>query len=137
MTKMKTLLATAAAAALLAGCAAPARHPMGHGPGDMGMHGAGGMAGPRTGMPMDVEKHRQSMQQMHERIAAAKTPAERQALMQEHMRLMHEGMGLMSRMGRGGPGAAAGPSGGMEMRMDMMESMMQMMTDRMELMQPK
>ncbi|NUO72555.1 MAG: hypothetical protein HOQ10_07550 [Frateuria sp.] len=92
------------------------------------------------------------MQDMHRRMQAARTPAERQALMGEHMKLMQSGMDMMAAMGGAGqPGvpqagaAGKGPDainqmggmggmmamhGGMERRMAMMEQMMQMMVDR-------
>lgn len=89
-----------------------------------------------------------AMQQMHERMLAAKTPAERNALMAEQMKLMQNGMNMMGGMGGGmgtgmgaGMGAGAAPGkpadmaarqGMMEQRMDMMQSMMQMMMDRMQ-----
>ena len=44
-----------------------------------------------------------SMQEMHQKMMAAKTPEERTALMQEHMKMMH---GCMAMMG-GGPKAAS------------------------------
>lgn len=78
-----------------------------------------------------------SMQDMHDKMMAAKTPDERQPLMNEHMKTMQEGMSMMGQMS-GGKGAP-GPCGGMAMdadqdvmskRMDMMEMMMQMMMDR-------
>lgn len=100
------------------------------------------------------------MQDMHKRMEAAKTPAERQALRNEHMKLMQSGMEMMSQMSSGGApemmagmGApASGPSseppntmgsapmGGMGSmmgmhdamrdRVAMMEQLMQMMVDR-------
>ncbi|WP_342246281.1 hypothetical protein [Pseudomonas sp. OTU5201] len=90
-----------------------------------------------------MDQHMKAMQAMHEKMAAAKTPAERQALMAEHMKLMQDGMAMMKSMGAGmsGMGAMQGGKGMdgdmaarqqmMEKRMDMMESMMQMMMDRM------
>ncbi len=82
-----------------------------------------------------------AMQQMHEKMMAARTPAERSALMAEQMKLMHNGMTMMGGMGgMGGMGAGATTGkpadmatrqGMMEQRMDMMQSMMQMMMDRM------
>ncbi|MEJ8813035.1 hypothetical protein WKW77_18260 [Variovorax ureilyticus] len=76
-----------------------------------------------------------SMQEMHDKMSTAKTPEERQALMNEHMKTMQAGMSMMGQM-HGGRGAM-GPAGGMGMghdlmskRMDMMEIMMQMMVDR-------
>jgi hypothetical protein len=80
-----------------------------------------------------------AMQQMHEKMLAAKTPAERNALMAEQMKLMQNGMNMMGGMGGMGAGAAPGKpadmaarQGMMEQRMDMMQSMMQMMMDRMQ-----
>ncbi len=71
----------------------------------------------------------QHMQQMHERMMAAKTPAERQALMREHMEAMMEGMSAMQHMDHGKAGG--GMSGvAMHQHMKMMTMMMQMMMDR-------
>lgn len=91
-----------------------------------------------------MDQHMQAMQAMHEKMAAAKTPDARQALMGEHMKLMREGMSMMRSMRGGMGGGMGGMAGGkgramdieighrmMEKRMDMMESMMQMMMDRM------
>jgi len=101
--------------------------------------GAGQMAGMAK-----MDEHMKSMQAMHEKMMAAKTPEERQALMDEHMKLMQDGMGMMQQMGAGMQGMGV-PKGGkamacdmheshrmMGMRMEMMESMMQMMMDRMQ-----
>lgn len=128
--------------------------------------GAWAQTTPRTAPPSHAE-HMQAMdnkmkamREMHEKMANAKTPEERQALMAEHMKVMHEGMGMMNMMccmgGMGGMGGmqgmqgmgpmsgASAPRGGMairhsmrqrhemmEKRMDMMQHMMQMMMDRM------
>jgi hypothetical protein len=59
------------------------------------------------------------------------------ALMAEHMKLMHDGMGMMGGMrGMGGMGMMGGDPAQrqqmMDKRIDMMQSMMQMMMDRME-----
>lgn len=62
-----------------------------------------------------------AMHAMHEKMMAAKTPQERQALMKEHMKLMNAGMSMMEKM--------SGDSKDMPMRMDMMTMMMQMMMD--------
>jgi len=95
----------------------------------MGM-GMGGMAT----MPGYADQMK-AMQAMHDKMMAAKTPEERNALMAEQMKLMHDGMGMMGRMGHGAmagkPGDMAARQGMLEQRMDMMQSMMQMMTDRM------
>ncbi|MEO8224366.1 MAG: hypothetical protein ABI661_06135 [Gammaproteobacteria bacterium] len=94
----------------------------------MGM-GRGGMAA----MPGYADQMK-SMQAMHDKMLAAKTPEERNALMNEQMKLMQNGMGMMGGMGPGAMGAKPGDmavrQGMIEQRMDMMQSMMQMMMDR-------
>ena len=93
----------------------------------MGMGGMGAMPGQADQM--------KAMQAMHDKMMAAKTPEERNALMPEQMKLMNDGMGMMGRMGPGAmgakPGDMAARQGMMEQRMNMMQSMMQMMMDRM------
>lgn len=96
------------------------------------------MPAPATGKPAGMpdmammDKHMKAMQAMHEKMAGAKTPAEREALMAEHMKLMQEGMSMMGGMAPGkAPANAAARQQMMEKRMDMMQSMMQMMMDRM------
>ena len=88
------------------------------------------------------------MQAMRDKMMNVKTPAERQALMDEHMKTMHEGMEMMKSMkamgGMHGKAGTPGMSGMkdmpmdmskhhqmMEMRMDMMQTMMEMMMQRM------
>lgn len=99
--------------------------------------GAGQMAGMAK-----MDEHMKAMQAMHEKMLAAKTTAERQALVDEHMKLMQDGMGMMQQMGAGMQGMGGMQAGKsmpvnmaerqqmMEKRMQMMESMMQMMLDR-------
>ena len=124
----------AATAALgLAGCAqVPPRH---------AAHHAGAPApAPGQGMPMArMDEHMKTMRTMHDRMARAKIPEERNALMAEHHKLMQEGMAMMGGMGGMGGmmGNMQGPGGDpaarqqmMEKRMEMMQSMMQMMMDR-------
>lgn len=85
--------------------------------------------GPGSAAMQDQMK---AMQAMHEKMMAAKTPEERNALMAEHMKTMQEGMSMMQ--GMQGDGMKMDPTTRqrmMEMRMDMMQSMMQMMMDRM------
>ena len=110
-----------------------------------------------------MDQHMQAMREMHEKVMRARTPQEREALMAEHMKLMQQGMAMMSGMsgmhGKGGMAGMEGKAGMagmpgmagmqgkepmagdmamhhqmMEKRMAMMQSMMQMMTDRMVLM---
>lgn len=79
-----------------------------------------------------------AMQQMHDKMVAARTPEARNALMAEHTKLMHSGMKMISDMDDMGAGAATGNPADMaarqdmmEQRMDMVQSMMQMTIDRM------
>lgn len=88
-----------------------------------------------------------TMQELHQKFMAAKTPEERNALMPEHMKAMEEamrmmqgmsGMGMMGMMGDMKskpmpdklPADMAARHQMMEKRMEMMQSMMQMMMDR-------
>jgi hypothetical protein len=126
---MKLAPLTIALPVLLAGCALGPKaedHAAHHPPGAA----AASSTAPAMGQMDSMMK---SMQDMHDRMMAAKTPDERAALMKDHMKLMQDGMGMMGRM-RGGMGMGGG---GMPMspemmgkRMDMMEMMMQMMMDR-------
>lgn len=98
-------------------------------------------AGPMGGM-VGMDEHMKAMQLMHEKMAAAKTPEERQALMTEHLKLMQEGMGMMQQMGcnmQDGQGMSGGMDDHAQMMdkcMNMMGSMMQMMMDRMPAQHP-
>ncbi|HSW19675.1 MAG TPA: hypothetical protein VLJ86_20825 [Ramlibacter sp.] len=86
-----------------------------------------------TTSPADrVDKQMKMMQAMHQKMAAAKTPEERQALMTEHMKAMQGGMSMMCEMGTGGTGMAggAGSNDMMKRCMDMRNMTMQMMMDR-------
>ena len=82
-----------------------------------------------------------AMQAMHEKMMAAKTPEERNAMMAEHMKSMQDGMKMMEGMASPGMKGMSGMSGMsgemgahhamMEKRMAMMQTMMKMMMDRM------
>ena len=52
----------------------------------------GGMQGHMHGRMQEGMQHTPEMQAMHEKMKNAKTPEERQALMNEHMKTMHPGM---------------------------------------------
>ncbi len=75
-----------------------------------------------------------TMQEMHDKMMAAKTPEERNALMAEHMKTMQDGMAMMNGMSQGGKASMQGDAPArmqmMEKRMEVMQSMMQMMMDR-------
>jgi len=83
-----------------------------------------------TGMQMDAQMR--SMREMHDKMMAASSPEERQALMADHMKAMHDGMAMMGRMqgATTGGGMSGSQHAMIERRMDMMQMMMQMMMDR-------
>ena len=89
-------------------------------------------ATPKAAAPAQMDMQMKSMQEMHEKMMAAKTPEERQALMSEHMKSMQGGMAMMGQMkapdAKGGSKSMSPEM--MGKRMDMMEMMMQMMMDR-------
>ena len=109
------------------------------------------MAAKPVATPPDHSAHfdaqTKAMQAMHEKMMAAKTPEERNAMMAEHMKSMQDGMKMMEGMakpgmagmqGMGGMQGMAGMSAEMsahhammEKRMAMMQTMMKMMMDRM------
>ena len=85
-----------------------------------------------------MDTQMKAMQEMHEKMMAAKTPEERNALMAEHMKTMQDGMAMMNGMSpsgmkcdmKGGMKGDMAAHHQMEKRMEMMQSMMQMMMDR-------
>lgn len=90
---------------------------------------------PAAPMP-GMQDRMKAMREMHDKMMNAKTPAERQALMAEHMQAMQGGMDMMKRMGCMAPmGSGASMSGGdMAQKQQAMEGcaqMMQMMMDMM------
>jgi hypothetical protein len=144
---MKTLhtIVAISAAFLLTACA----NPSAPGTGAMSAakadeHNAHQAAAASSAMPNGMK----DMQAMRDKMMNAKTSAERQALMNEHMKTMQEGMAMMKGMkGMGGMHGKEGMPGMsgmkempvdmgkhhqmMEMRMDMMQTMMEMMMQRM------
>ena len=121
---MRSIMALCAAVAL-AGCAALQSEP------DHAAHHPSGASAPAA-TPAQMDTRIKSMQEMHEKMMAAKTVVERQALMADHMKSMQDGMAMMGPMKSSagkGPGMPMSPEM-MGQRMDMMEVMMQMMMDR-------
>jgi uncharacterized protein YceK len=121
---MRTILFAAGVALALSGCAAviDADHAAHH-PTD----GAAAATAAKADMQM------KTMQEMHQRMMAAKTPEERQALMAEHMKSMQGGMSMMCEMSSGGGMGMQGGAGSSDMMkrcMDMKAMCMQMMMDR-------
>lgn len=78
-----------------------------------------------------MDAYMKTMQELHQKFLAAKTPEERNALMPEHMQATQEAMTAMGGMRGMGMMGGADKIQMMEKRMDMMQSMMQMMMDRM------
>lgn len=150
MTPLRVVSIVAATATLgLAGCTQTRYSQMAHHGGAAPAPGqAMFMAGP--GGPMaHMDDHMIAMRSMHDRMSRARTPEERNALMDEQHKLMQDCMGMMGGMGPGVMGGMMGPGPGlmagdpaerqqwMEKRMEMMQSMMQMMMDRLPPEPPK
>lgn len=131
-TSVKTLLSTVLLVGSLSACAVnehhPASSPVQAAPANMPMHSKA------------MHEQMSKMQAAHDKLAAAKTPAERQVAMQESlqtmkasMTMMHSqpGGGCIGMMGSGsGMGAGMTMPGGMhgaDMGMPMMDMMMKMM----------
>jgi len=124
------------AVALLAGCSSMPDSPTKVSEEHATHHPEGSAA---ASAPAGYEQQMKAMHEMHQKMAAAKTPGERTALMKDHMKAMQDGMGMMGQMGGGMMGGKAMESGKgampmdpemMKRRMDMMEMMMHMMMDR-------
>ena len=128
------LMGLCMAAAALGAAAQTAGEHKGHQPADAARPGAATKA-PAKPMHADkmaaMDQHMKAMRAMHDKMTAAKTPEQRQALMAEHMKLMHEGVGMMGggmpgmghmHGGKGMQGTAADRQKMMEKRMEMMES---------------
>ena len=81
-----------------------------------------------------MDTQMKAMGAVHDKMMAAKTPEERNALMAEHMQAMQDGMTMMNGMAARGMGGMKGDMAAhhqmMDKRMDMMQSMMEMMVDR-------
>ena len=81
-----------------------------------------------------MDTQMKAMHEMHDKMTAAKTPAERDALTAEHMKIMQDSMTMMNGMSPGGMSGMKGEMAArhqtMEARMEMMHATMQMMMDR-------
>ena len=138
-------LAALSVAALLGACANP-------GPMNAASPSAGAppMAMVRSASMAAPDSRMKAMQEMHQKMVNASTPADRQALMADHMKAMQGGMAMMKEMqamqGAGGMGGmgmmgssgSAAPMAGMGDSKGMQADMAkrhQMMTDHMAMMQ--
>jgi hypothetical protein len=81
-----------------------------------------------------MDSQMKAMHEMHDKMMATKTPAERDALTVEHMKIMQDSMTMMNGMSPGDMGGMKGEMAArhqaMEARMEMMQATMQMMMDR-------
>ena len=96
-----------------------------------------GMGAPTAAMSMaDMPPRMKAMHDMHSKMMNAQTPAERQALMAEHMKAMQDGMAMMKEMhgGMQGMQGMQGMGDGKAMPADMAKRH-QMMSDHMATMQ--
>ena len=139
---MKTVHLLCLALAVPIGASAWAAQPDQH----TGHHPAGAASAPlskpmpgKAGADMaKMDAQTKAMRQMHERVMAAKTPEEQNALMAEHMKTMQDGMAMMNGAPPEGMSSMKGSMTGdmavhhrmMEKRMEMMAASMQMMMDR-------
>ena len=136
-------IAAATATFALAGLAqAPANHAAHHPQSAVSTADGMPMAGQADAM-VHMDEHRKAMQEMHKKMAQAKTPEERSALMAEHMKAMQDEIAMMDKDAMPMMGANGMPMKGkppnmamrqamLEKRMDMMQSMKQMMMDHMQ-----
>lgn len=140
MSSLKTLAAVTALA-LVSACASPGAPNPAKADEHASHHPDATAAAPAAAMPA-MQERMKAMREMHDKMMNAKTPAERQALMVDHMKSMQDGMEMMKGMGGMGPmGGAMGDGKGMpaemanrhqmmEGRMEMMQTMMEMMMQR-------
>ncbi len=81
-----------------------------------------------------MDSQMKATHEMHDKMMATKTPAERDALTVEHMKIMQDSMTMMNGMSPGDMGGMKGEMAArhqaMEARMEMMQATMQMMMDR-------
>ena len=143
---MKTSLAVAVGSAFLLAAAMPlAQDAKVASPSPKSTAAPAGSNTNMGGQMGQMDEHMKKMQTLHERMASATTPEERQKVMAEQRAEMQASMGMMNQMHAGGmmggmgggmmaqKGKPADPkaqSQMMEKRMDMMEMMMQTMMDQ-------
>jgi len=126
----KFVLAAILASSALIASAEDAHHPA-DAPGDSTESTAPASAAMTKAMTDQIQK----MQSAHDKAAAAKTPAERQAAMQEGMKTMKDSMAMMSKeqSAMGCMGMSGAKEGGGKGMMDMMMQMMEQQSSMMEM----
>jgi hypothetical protein len=142
MSSLKTLAALTALA-FVSACASPVAPNPAKADEHASHHPDATAAAPSAAMPA-MQERMKAMREMHDKMMNAKTPAERQALMSDHMKSMQDGMAMMKGMGgmagmgamgrmgdgKGMPAEMAKRHQMMEGRMEMMQMMMEMMMQR-------
>ena len=130
MTAFRTLVALSVAA-LATACASPGSTNTAPASPEMGNADA-----PMSMAAMDPRM--KTMHDMHQKMMGAKTPAERQALMADHMKAMQDGMAMMKEMhgkqGMSGMSGMTSMGDGPVMQAELAKRR-QMMTDHMAMMQ--
>jgi TPP-dependent 2-oxoacid decarboxylase len=93
-----------------------------------------GMSGKPSMQIALMDTQMKAMGVIHDKLMAAKTPEERNALMAEHMQAMQDGVTMMNGMAARGMTGMKGDMAAhhrmMDKRMEMMQATMQMMMDR-------
>ena len=137
-TQLKLVLAAILASSVFMASAEDEHHPV-----DEPASATAASAPSESAMNKAMSEQMQKMQAAHDKVAAAKTPAERQAAMQEGMKTMKDSLAMMSKQqGAAGctgveMGSGMGMSGskdGMGMGKGMMEMMMKMMDQQSSMM---
>ena len=126
----KFVLAAVLASSALMAFAEDAHHPA-DAPGDATESTAPTSTAVNQAMAEQIEK----MQAAHDKAAAAKTPAERQAAMQEGMKAMKDSMAMMRKeqSAMGCMNMSGAKDGGGKGMMDMMMQMMEQQSSMMEM----
>ena len=129
-----TLAIALVATSAPAGAANDDQHTAHHPAGDASAPAAKATPGKASPSMARMGAQMKAMRDMHDKMMAATTPEERNALMAEHMKTMQDGMAMMDGMAAPGMAKGRGDMGAshqaMEERMEMMQTMMQMMMDR-------
>lgn len=139
-TQLKLVLAAILASSVFMASAEDEHHPA-----DAPASTTAASAPSESAMNKAISEQMQKMQAAHDKAAAAKTPAERQAAMQEGMKTMKDSLTMMSKqqgaagctgMGMGSGMGMSGSKDGMGMGMGkgMMEMMMKMMDQQSSMM---
>lgn len=125
---MKKVPLMSAVTLICSGCAGPSKQE----PTDdhAAHHPAGTASGPAVAK---ADQQLKRMREMHQKMETAKTPQERAALVEEHMKVMQDGMAMMCNIGGNtGMGAqgSAGSKDALARCMEMKDMTMHMMMDR-------